>query len=322
MGAGFAFALLIPAFVTQNFLLHIAILVLFSAYLGQAWNIAGGYAGQRSFGHAVFVGTGAYVTAILQTRFGWNPWLTLPPAIIGGAAVGWLIGFLSFRAGLRGSYFALITLAFSEVARILANSLEITRGGLGILVPLSPGFANFQFANKGNFFIVVLAMFAVAFGIAWWLEKSRFGARLVAVRENEDAAAALGVDTFKAKLHALMLSGGMAALGGSFYVQYYLYVEPPIAYGVERSVEMLLVSMIGGSGTVLGPLVGSIALHLISDTTRHFLEAPGVALILYGIVLILIVGFLPDGLISLFRRRPTVVPDTDSGAPARRGAHA
>lgn len=320
IGLGLAALLAYPFVVHTNFLVNLGILVLFSAYLGQAWNIAGGYAGQRSFGHAVFVGTGAYVSAILQTRYGVNPWLTLVFSAASGAGVGWFIGYLSFRAGLRGSYFALITLAFAEAFRILANSLEITRGGLGILIQLDQRLVNFQFEDKRAFYFVVLALMLAAFWIAWWLEKSRFGARLLAVRENEDAAMALGVDVFKAKLQALMLSGALSAVGGTFYAQFYLYIDPVIAYGVERSVEMLLVTMIGGSGTVLGPLIGAITLTAIGDTTRHFLEVPGLALILYGVVLVLIVGFLPEGLISLFRRRAVAPAADDGAAPAAKVA--
>jgi len=293
----------LPWLGASNFVLTVALLVMFSAYLGQSWNIAGGYAGQFSFGHTVFFGSGAYVSSILHTKFGVNPWAGLVAAAAAGAAVGALVGFLSFRAGLKGSYFALITLAFAEAFRIMANSVELTGAGMGLHIPLDQRAANLQFPDRAGFYWLALAMLAISLIIARWLERSRFGARLMAIRENEDAAMALGVDTFRLKLQALMLSGAMAGIGGTFYAQYFLYIDPTLAYGVDRSVEMLLAPMIGGAGTALGPLVGAVVLHAIGEGTRHYLETPGLALMLYGLLLVLIVGFLPNGLIGLLRRR-------------------
>lgn len=203
---------------------------------------------------------------------------------------------------MRGSYFALVTLAFAEAFRILANSIEITRGGLGMLIRLDARLGNFQFADRRAWYLVVLLLCALAFGIALWLERSRFGARLMALRENEDAARALGVDVLATKVRALAISGALTAMGGVFYAQYYLYIRPPIAFGVEKSVEMLLAAMIGGAGTVLGPLVGAAAVHLLADTTRALVELPGLAPMLYGVVLVAIVGFLPQGLVGLLPR--------------------
>lgn len=294
--------LCVPFVLPSGFAVSVAVSTLFTAYLAQAWNIAGGYGGLTSFGHAVFFGTGAYVSTIFQLRYGFNPWLGLPLGAASGALVGWIIGHLSFRAGLRGSYFALVTLAFAEAFRILANSIEITRGGLGMLIRLDTRLANFQFADRRAWYLVVLLLCALAFGIALWLERSRFGARLMALRENEDAARALGVDVLATKVRALSISGALTAMGGVFYAQYYLYIDPPIAFGVEKSVEMLLAAMIGGAGTVLGPLVGAAAVHLLADTTRALVELPGLAPLLYGVVLVAIVGFLPQGLVGLWPR--------------------
>ena len=294
-----AAALAVPFVVRSDYLLNFLILVLLAAYLGQAWNVLGGYGGQSSFGHVVFFGTGAYASSILQTRFGVNPWLGLPAAAAAGALVGAAIGFLSFRFGLRGSYFALITLAFAEAFRIVANSVPFTGAGLGILIPLNQSAANFQFRDKPGFYYVALALVLGSLAIAWWLERARFGARLAAVRENEDAAAALGVDAFRCKLAAIALSGAMTAVGGTFYAQYFLYIDPSIAYGVGRSVEILLVAIVGGVGTVFGPLLGALALQAIGELTRAWLDAPPLSLVVYGALLMLIVGFLPDGLIGL-----------------------
>lgn len=295
-------AALAPLALPSQFLVNLAMLTAFSALLGQGWNIAGGFGGLTSFGHAVFFGTGAYTAAILQTRWGINPWLGLPAAAILGAMVGAGIGLAAFRAGLRGSYFALVTLAFAEVFRILANSAGITRGGLGILIPLQPGLANFQFTDRRASYLVALALLSVAMAVAFWLRRSRFGARLVALRENEDAAAALGIDLVRIKTQALALSGAITATGGVLYAQTFLYVDPSIAFGVERSVEMLLVAMIGGAGTVWGPVLGAIALHAIADTSRSWIDTPGFAPMLYGVVLLAIIAFLPGGIARLRRR--------------------
>jgi branched-chain amino acid transport system permease protein len=300
--AALAAALCVPFMLPSGFAVSVAVATLFTAFIAQAWNIAGGYGGLTSFGHAVFFGTGAYVSTVLQLRYGFNAWLGLPLGGLAGGLVGGAMGALTFRAGLRGSYFALVTLAFAEAFRILANSLEITRGGLGMLIRLDQQAANFQFADRRVWYAIALALCALAFAVAAWLERSRFGARLMALRENEDAARALGVDVVRTKVAALAISGALTALAGVFYAQYYLYIDPPIAFGVEKSVEMLLAAMIGGAGTLWGPLVGAVVVHLLADTTRHFFAIPGIAPMLYGVVLIVIVGFLPRGLISLFRR--------------------
>lgn len=296
-------SLAMPLVLPSNYAVNLATMILFTAFLGQAWNIAGGFAGQTSFGHVVFFGTGAYASTILHVTYGWNPWVAWVAAAIAGGAVGVLIGVLSFRAGLRGSYFALITLAFAEVFRILANSVEFTRGGLGILIKAAPGVSNFQFRSATGFYYVALALVAVSLLLAFWLKRSRFGARLAAIRENEEAAKALGIDVFREKTICMAISGAMAGAGGTFYAQKYLYVDPTIAYGVEKSVEMLLVSMIGGAGTIFGPLIGAVVLGLLGEVTRFLSNAQGLSLIVYGAILIVIVAYLPNGLMGLFARR-------------------
>lgn len=297
--AGIAF----PLVFRSAFMVNFGFLALFYAFIGQSWNIAGGFAGQLSFGHVVFFGAGAYASTILQMRFGFNPWWGLPASALAGAAVGWVIAFLSFRAGLKGSYFALITLAFAEVLRIVANSVGITGGGLGMLIPGKAGVANFQFPERIGFYYLMLALTAVSVAIAVWLKRSRFGAQLAAIRENEDAARALGINAFREKIKVLMLSGAIGGVGGCLFAQYYLYIDPTIVFGIDKSIEMLLVSMIGGAGTVYGPLIGSLLLAVVSDVTRALVNVQGLSLVLYGALLIVIIAFLPNGLVDLFRRR-------------------
>ncbi len=295
--------LLYPLVFSSNFAVNFGILVLFFALIGQSWNIAGGFAGQLSFGHAAFFGIGAYCSTILQLRFGVSPWLGLPASVLAGALAGGLIALLSFRAGLKGSYFALITLAFAEAFRIVANSLAITGGGVGLLIPMQRSAANFQFPSRIGFYYVIVALAVLSIAIALWLKRSRFGARLAAIRENEDAARALGIDALREKVKVMALSGGMCAAGGTFYAQYFLYIDPAVTFGVDKSVEMLLVSMIGGAGTVYGPLIGSFLLTLVGEVTRNLTEAQGLSLIIYGCLLVVIIGFLPNGLVDLFRTR-------------------
>lgn len=290
----------LPLLVTSDFWLSFLILVLYGALLGQGWNILGGYGGQFSFGHAAFFGTGAYTVAVLQVNLGINPWIGLVVGGAMGALVAVIIGFLSFRYGLRGSYFALVTLAFAEVLRILSNSVGFTGAGVGILIPLDQRAANLQFADKEGYFYLILILAFAAFLVTWWLGNSRFGAQLMGVRDNEDAARALGVNAFRVKLGAIALSGFFTALGGVFYAQYFLYLDPAIAYGPAVSVEALLVPIIGGMGSLFGPLLGSLALHSLSEVARELIgEAPGLNLVLYGALLVIMVTLLPRGLIGL-----------------------
>jgi branched-chain amino acid transport system permease protein len=297
-----AVAIAFPFVFPSNFMVNFGVLALFYAFIGQSWNIAGGFAGQLSFGHVAFFGVGAYASTILQIRFGFSPWVGLPAAAIVGALVGGIIAVLSFRAGLKGSYFALITLAFAEVLRIVANSVDITGGGLGMLIPMKPGAANFQFAERTGFYFLILALAAGSVALAEWLRRSRFGAQLAAIRENEDSAKALGINVFNEKVKVMLLSGAIGGMGGCFFAQYFLYIDPLIVFGTDKSVEMLLVSMIGGAGTVYGPLVGAVLLALVSDGTRALTQIQGLSLALYGALLVVIIAYLPNGLIDLFGR--------------------
>ena len=296
-------AILFPFVFPSNFMVNFGVMALFYAFIGQSWNISGGFAGQLSFGHVAFFGVGAYASTIVQLRLGWSPWLGLPAAALAGAAVGGVIGVLSFRAGLKGSYFALITLAFAEVLRIVTNSVSFTGGGLGMLIPMKASAANFQFAERSGFYFLILLMAALSVALAEWLRRSRFGAQLTAIRENEDSAKALGIDVFREKVKVMLLSGAIGGMGGCFFAQYFLYIDPLVVFGVDKSVEMLLVSMIGGAGTVYGPLVGALLLASISDITRVLTQIQGLSLVLYGGLLVVIIAYLPNGLIDLFKRR-------------------
>lgn len=299
-----AFLLALTPFATSaNTVLNAMVLALLVALAGQGWNILGGYAGQFSFGHAAFFGTGAYGAAILQARYGVNAYVAFAIATAIGAAVGAIIGFLSFRSGLRGSYFALVTLAFAEVFRIVANASPFTGGAAGTLLKLDVKPENFQFASRAIFFWIALGLVALAMIMTRMLERSRFGAYLIAIRENENAAKALGIDTLKVKLQAITLSAAITAAAGAFYVQYFLFVDSHIAYGAAMSVEALLAPIIGGLGTVFGPLLGALALHGLAEAAKALTgRTPGLDVALYGSLLILAIAFAPRGVQGLAAR--------------------
>lgn len=296
--------LLLPLLTHSGAALHAVILTLLATVLGQGWNILGGFGGQFSFGNALFFGVGAYAAAVLQMRLGVNAWAALPLASAAGALVGALVGALAFRYGLKGSYFALVTLAFAEVFRILANMLPFTGGGVGLMLPLAASPMAMQFDSRIGYLYLIGAFATAGFLLHVWLRHSRYGAWLTAIRDNESAAAALGVDAFRVKLAAIVLCGALTATAGVFYVQYLHYIDPAIAFGPAFSVEALLGPIVGGMGTVFGPLVGAIVLHVLAESTRNLVaDVPGVSLALYGALLIVMVRYLPGGIMGLLRRR-------------------
>jgi branched-chain amino acid transport system permease protein len=294
----------VPLLTSSNVVLNFMVVALLIALVGQGWNVLGGYGGQYSFGHAAFFGTGAYVTGILQLRYGVNAWAGLVLGIAAGTLVGTVTGALSFRSGLKGSYFALVTLAFAEVLRIIASVAPITGAGVGTLIKLDLRWEAFQFQSRAPFYWIILLFVAISLVIVKRLEQSRFGAYLVAVRENEDAAKAAGIDTFRVKLAAMTLSAAITAAGGCFYAQYFLFLDAGIAYGPWISVEALLAPIIGGIGTVFGPLLGALVVKSLGELTKLMTgHAPGLDLVIYGGVLILVVAFAPRGIAGLLRRR-------------------
>jgi branched-chain amino acid transport system permease protein len=294
----------VPLLTASNVVLNFMVVALLIALVGQGWNVLGGYGGQYSFGHAAFFGTGAYVTAILQARYGVNAWAGLVIGIAAGALVGAVTGALSFRSGLRGSYFALVTLAFAEVLRIVASVAPVTGAGVGTLVKLDLRWEAFQFQSRAPFYWIILTFVAASLVLVKRIEASRFGAYLVAVRENEDAARAAGIDVVRVKLMAMILSAAITAAGGCFYAQYFLFLDAGIAYGPWISVEALLAPVIGGIGTVFGPLLGALVVRSLGEATKLMTgDAPGLDLVIYGCVLVLVVAFAPQGIAGLLRRR-------------------
>ena len=272
-------------------------MALYATLLSQAWNILGGYGGQFSFGHALFFGTGAYVQALAQLQWGINAWLALMLAVAAAGVVAAAVGALTFRYGLKGSYFALVTLAFAEVFRVLAVAVPFTGGGVGLMLPLNEAMSNLQFSSRKGYIALALALVVAALLVTAWLRHSRLGAQLQAVRDNEDAARAIGVDPLGVKLRAIVLSGAFMGAGGAFYVQVFQYIDPGIAFGPATSVEALVGAIVGGMGTLWGPVLGAGVLHLLAEVTRNlFGNLPGLNMVIYGSVLVFIVMLLPRGL--------------------------
>lgn len=282
--------------------LNALMMTLYAALLALAWHLLGGFGGQFSFGHALFFGTGAYASAVAQVTHGVNAWVAFAGAIAAAALVGAVVGALVFRYGLKGSYFALVTLAFAEVFRIIAVSVGFTGGGVGMMLPLKESLAHLQFDSRKGFIGVVLVCVVAALLISAWVRHSRFGARLQAVRDNEDAARAVGVDPRRTKLAATVLSAALMGAAGAFYLQVFQYIDPGIAFGPQVSIEALVGAIVGGLGTLWGPVLGAAVLHALAEGTRNlFGNLPGLNLVIYGAVLMLIVMFMPRGLAGFGR---------------------
>lgn len=296
-------AIAIPVLVSDQFFLHLCILVAMWTLLGAAWNVLGGFAGQVSFGHAALFGVGAYATVILYLRHGIAPWWGIPLGGVAAAIVSLPVGFLTFR--LRGPYFSLSTLAVAELARLLAlNWEEVTRGPEGMLItslpPVSIAGRAVDWESKEPFFVVITALALAGLGATAWLRASRLGAYLAAIREDEDAAEAVGIDTVRAKVVTLALSAFLAGAAGGFYAFYFRYVDPDAVVAIALSMEMVFIAIVGGLGTVGGPFIGAVFLITIAETVRSRFQVGH--LIFYGLFMMLAIRFMPEGIWGRARR--------------------
>ena len=313
LGAGaLAVLLVLPAFpaLLNSYAVSILTLIFFYGFLGQAWNIVGGYAGQLSTGHAAFVGVGAYTSAMLSIQFGVTPWIGMLVGGVLAGALGAVIGYLGFRFGLRGFYFVLLTVAFAEVCRIVASNTEAVGGALGLYITFTGNPRQFQFQDPRAHYYIALGLMLLATLVVWQVERRRFGTYLAAIREDETAAEALGVNAFRYKMLAMVLSSFLTGLGGTFYAFYLLSLQPGAVFGIPLSVEIILRPIVGGAGTLLGPILGSFILTPLGEVARYYFGQSGyhgAHLIVYGALLIAVVLFLPQGaypfLARLFRRR-------------------
>jgi len=306
-GAALVLLLVAPPLLPPYFL-EILITVMLFGYLGAAWNILGGYAGQFSFGHAAFFGIGAYTSTLLFLRLGVSPWLGMLVGGVLATAFGLAAGYLSFRYGLRGPYFSLVTLAFAEMLRVVAVNTKAVGSSLGLVIPSREAAPwQFVFGGKLPYYYVILAMAVAALWITRRIERSKLGYSLQAIRENEEAAEAAGVDALGMKLRAMAISSFMTALGGTFYAQYFAYIDPAITFGPSVSIQGLLQAIVGGAGTVIGPVLGAFVLTPVSELSRAAMRGrAGVDVMVYGLILILVISFLPRGLMGWARARQRV----------------
>jgi branched-chain amino acid transport system permease protein len=302
--AGAALFLLAIPFLTANqFLLHLGITVLMWTVLGSAWNLLGGYAGQVSFGHAAFFGVGAYTTMVLYLKLGLAPWYGMILGGMMGALVSLPIGFLCFR--LRGPYFSLATLAVAEIVRLVALNWEaLTNGPVGLLITTLPqvrfGSRQVDWESKAPFFYLVAGLAVGAMLATYWLSRSRLGAYLLAIREDEDTAESVGIDTVRTKVTTLALSAFFTGVAGGFYGLYFRYVDPDAVFPIALSVEMVFIAVVGGLATVGGPVIGAIFLVTVGELFRErFLVGH---LIFYGLFMMLAIRYLPEGIWGGVRR--------------------
>ena len=304
LGMILAVLLALPLFL-DKYTLGILIMIFFYAYLGQSWNILTGYTGHISLGHALYVGLGAYTSTYLAQRYGISPWIGMWAGALMATAVGLMVGYLGFRFGLKGVYFVILTIAFAEITRLIVSHLEFLGGFSGIFLDFNPGFKNFQFRGNVPYYYISLGFMCFAAVVVRVLEVSRLGRFMVAVREDEEAARALGVDSFRCSLTAMALSAFMTSLGGTFYANYIYYLHPDQIMGMGLSIELILRPIVGGMGTVLGPILGSFILTPLSEIARTYFSKGGLEglhLILYGLLAVLVVLFMRRGVLHYLRR--------------------
>jgi len=308
-GVALAIALLaFPLVFKKPFPQRMMILIFMYALLGEAWNILGGYAGQVSLGHAVFFGIGAYTSTTLLIKVGLTPWLGMVAGIFIAVVVSIIIGYPCFR--LAGHYFAIATIALGEIVAIAFLNWKFVGGAIGLFLPLlDESLLNFEFhSSKAPYYYIILAMLVVTVFIAYKIERSRLGFYFRAIKNDPDAAKSLGIDLTKYKLIAMIISAALTAMAGTFYAQYVLFIDPHTVLPLMLSIQMCLIPVLGGTGTIAGPIIGACILIPMAEYTRVYLagKVSGLHLFIYGFLIMVIAVFQPAGLMGLvqrFRRR-------------------
>ncbi len=286
-----------PWIVTDPFYVHLMIMVLMWTVLGASWNVVGGFAGQVSFGHSAFLGTGAYTTMILYLNMGLAPWYGIVLGGLVAAVIALPIGLICFR--LRGPYFALSTLAVAEIIRLVALNWEsLTNGPVGLLIttlpPVTLAGTALDWESKTPFYYIIAVLAVGALVATSLLARSRLGAYLLAVRDDIDSAEAIGINTVQVRVLALALSAFLAGVGGGFYAMYLRYIDPDAVFSIPLSVEMVFIPVVGGLTTVMGPFIGAVFLVSLGETFRtHFLTGH---LIFYGLFMMVAIRYMPEGI--------------------------
>jgi branched-chain amino acid transport system permease protein len=294
---------LLPGVADNSFRMHVFILVLLYASMAQAWNIIGGYCGQVSFGHSVFFGIGAYGAGMAVVTFGTTPWPGIAVGILAAAVVAVLISYPCFKL-LSGHYFAIATFAIVEIFNRIFMVWDWVGGALGLDYPImEEGLKNLMWESKTGYYYCALVMFVIIFGIVRWLEGHRFGYYMKAVREGQETAESLGVNSSAVKLSAMAVSAALAALCGAFFVQYNLRVDPPMVMSLDTSMKFVLITIMGGAGSLMGPLAGAAVLVPLQEYTRAFWGGlgGGVDLIIFGLLIIVMVIKQPAGMTGIYR---------------------
>jgi len=295
----------------------VVVRVLIFALLSIGWNIMSGFGGMFSFGHAAYFGLGAYTSAWLLVERGVSPWIGMAAGMVVAAAFAVLVGFLALRYRLRGAYFALATFAFAEMLRLYATNSDLVNRAEGYHVPLLPesSWWYMQFEpGSPNYVWIALALTVAALAGSILFLRSRAGQFTMAARDDEEAAASIGIPVMRYKLMTMALAGAISSVAGAFYVQYYLFVDPDLAFGSSQSIQAILPAVIGGVATIWGPVIGAAVLGPLSDVTATILRNPppfleflegrgGLDVVVYGVLLILIVLLLPKGIYGALRER-------------------
>jgi branched-chain amino acid transport system permease protein len=307
----FGIVMLAAPAVVGDYGLTVLILVLYFAYTGLAWNIMMGFAGQLSLGHALYVGLGAYTAAALYVHFGVAPWFGLLAAVPIAALTGALMGFLAFRFRVAGVYFAILTIAFAEFARTGFDHFTWVGGSAGLFLPVAQYAQNDLWRLRGHpamFYYVMLAATVLVFIGSRLILKSRLGYYCLAIREDEQAARASGINTFRYKMYAVMISAGMTSFAGVFYAFYYNNLFPEQVFSIGRSIEIILAPLVGGVGTLIGPVFGAFVLQALAEGLHAVLDnfgidIPGIKHVFFGVVLLVVVLVLPEGIWPWIARR-------------------
>jgi branched-chain amino acid transport system permease protein len=284
----------VPWFIHNNYQLQVLFRITLFAALGLAWNLVGGYAGQLSLGHVAFFGVGAYGLAIFA-QLGVPVWIAALLAAIVSTAVAAVIGAISFR--LRGPYFALATIAFAEVLRLAATNLNITGGAIGLTMPAL--FVGRTFWR--SFYLAAVALAVLSFITNYWASRSRFGYYLMAIREDEDTASAVGINTTRCKLYSLLISAFLTALAGALYGSAFQFIVPDSILTIDISIQIAIITMLGGAGTLLGPIVGAVLLLTASEAFKNVFQESH--LLIYGILIVVVVLFMPEGIVGGLQHR-------------------
>jgi len=304
IGGVLLFFLLFPYIFRKSFAQHMMILIFLYALMGMAWNILGGYTGQVSLGHTVYFGIGAYTSTCFLMWYGLSPWIGMVFGVVFSVVVSQVVGYPCFR--LKGHYFAIATICVGEIIHLLFLNWQGVGGAIGLFLPILPeSFINFEFhKSKIPYYYIILFFLLVSIAVTIWIERTRLGFYFRAIKEDQDAARSIGISATRYKMIAMAISAAFTAVAGTFYAQYILFIDPGSVLMLLLSIQMCLIVVLGGTGTLLGPILGAFILIPLSEFSRAYLggKGQGIDLIIYGGLIMIISAYKPSGLMGLFQR--------------------